>query len=183
MLINLARISVLPQQSPEYSLSPHPLHLCGHTSLRSTLPLTRTSMPALPLCGQKQLCASTRVDGGRLDDHTAILDELLDVCTRVGVADLSLLSGIEPDFAFANAGDAGGEALLRTEIDWRELVMGSVCRCVNCSPIVCCWSGYGKHLVSVLDSGGTAMRLTLVLRITSVDVFSKTMSLPHLWIT
>jgi hypothetical protein len=58
------------------------------------------------------------VDGGGFDDHTAVLDELLDVCARVGVADLSLLSGIEPDFAFANAGDAGGETLLRTEVDW-----------------------------------------------------------------
>jgi len=74
-------------------------------------------MPSLPLRSQKQLCTSTRVHSGGFDDHTAILDKFLDVCARVGVADFSLLSGIEPDFAFANAGDAGGEAFLRTEID------------------------------------------------------------------
>jgi hypothetical protein len=57
------------------------------------------------------------VDGGRLDDHTAILDELFNVCARIGVADLSLFCRIKPDFSFANAGDAGGETLLRTEVD------------------------------------------------------------------
>lgn len=117
VLVNLARIPVLPQQSSEHPLPPHPLHLGRHTSLSSTLPLTGTSMPSLPLRSQKHLCASARVHSGGLDDHTAILDEFLDMCTRVGVADLSLLSRIEPDFAFADAGDAGGEAFLRTEVD------------------------------------------------------------------
>lgn len=49
MLVNLTCISVLPQQSPEYPLSSHPLHLCRHTSLSSTLSLTGTSVPSLPL--------------------------------------------------------------------------------------------------------------------------------------
>ena len=55
-------------------------------------------------------------DGG-LDNDMAILDELSDVFAWVGIADLSLFGGVKPDFALANAGDAGGEALLRTEID------------------------------------------------------------------
>ena len=54
---------------------------------------------------------------GWLDDYSPILDELLDVGARVGVANLRLLSGVEPDFALTDAGDGRGEPLLRTEID------------------------------------------------------------------
>ncbi len=59
---------------------------------------------------------------GGFDDHTAILDKFLDMCARVGVADFCLLSGIEPDFTFADAGDACGEAFLRAEIDCEDEV-------------------------------------------------------------
>ena len=52
------------------------------------------------------------VHSGRFDDNTTILDQLLDVSARIGVADFSLFGGIEPDFSFADACDASGEALL-----------------------------------------------------------------------
>ena len=57
------------------------------------------------------------MDGGGLDDDTAVLDEFLDVRARVGVADLSLLVGVEPDFSLADASDGCGKALLRPEVD------------------------------------------------------------------
>lgn len=69
-------------------------------------------MTTLSLGGKEIACAGTGVDGGRFDNDTSILDELLDVDTRVGVADLSLLSGVEPNFSFADACNASGEALL-----------------------------------------------------------------------
>lgn len=52
------------------------------------------------------------MDGCGFDDDTAILNELLDVGAGVGVANLSLLGGVEPDFAFTDACDARGEAFL-----------------------------------------------------------------------
>jgi hypothetical protein len=57
------------------------------------------------------------MDGSRLDNDATALEQPLNVCAGVGVPDLGLLSGVEPDFAFANAGDGGGEPLLRAKVD------------------------------------------------------------------
>ena len=117
MLVDLSSLPVLPQQTTQYPLSPHPQSLGGHTSLCRTLSLTRACVTALALSSKEFLCACSGVDSGRLDDNSAILDELLDVSARVGVANLSLLGGIEPDFTLADARDGCGEPLLRTEVD------------------------------------------------------------------
>lgn len=69
-------------------------------------------MATLSLSSEELTGACSRVDGGGLDDDTAVLDELLHVGSRVGVANLGLLSGVEPDFSLANASDARGEAFL-----------------------------------------------------------------------
>ena len=117
MLVNLSGLPVLPQQPTQNPLPPHPEHLRGHTSVGGTLPLTGTSVATLALRSKEVPGARARVDGGGLDDNAPILDELLDVRAGVGVADLRLLVGVEPDFALADAGDGRGEPLLRTEID------------------------------------------------------------------
>lgn len=52
------------------------------------------------------------MDSGRLDDNSTVLDEFLNVCAGVGVANLSLLGRVEPDFALANTRNAGCKALL-----------------------------------------------------------------------
>lgn len=122
MLIDLSSFPVFPQQPPQHPLSPHPLNLGGHTSLRGTLPLTRAGVSALSLCGEESLGAGARVDGSGLDDDAAILDELLYVGAGVGVPDFRLLVGVEPDFALADARDGCGEPLLRAKIDHRCLV-------------------------------------------------------------
>jgi len=106
-------------------LPSHPEDLGGHTSLSRTLPFTGASVSTLALGGVEIASTSTGVDGGGFNDHTAILDELFDVRTRVGIADLSLLSRIEPDFAFADASDGGGETFLRAEIDWESKISES----------------------------------------------------------
>ena len=49
------------------------------------------------------------MDGGGLDDNTVVFDELLDMCARVGIPDLSLLTRVDPNFALADAGDDGAE--------------------------------------------------------------------------
>ena len=117
VLINLARLPVLPQQPTENPLPPHPLDLGGHTGIGGTLPLTGASVATLALGGEEVAGAGARVDGGGLDDNAAVLDELLYVGAGVGVADLSLLVRIEPDFSLADASDGCGEALLGPEVD------------------------------------------------------------------
>lgn len=117
MFVDLACFSVFPQQPSQNPLSPHPLHLGGETSLSGTLPLTRTSVTTLTLSSKKVAGAGTGVDNGGLYDDPTIFDEFLYVRAGVGIPDLSLLSGVEPDFALANTGDGSGESLLRTKVD------------------------------------------------------------------
>lgn len=113
MLIDLASLSVLPQQPSQDSLSSHPKHLRWHPSLTRTLSLTRTSVSSLALRRQQSPSASTRVYGRGFDDDPSVLDQFLDVCAGVGITDFCLLSGVQPDLAFAYAGDGCGEPLLR----------------------------------------------------------------------
>ena len=116
MLVDLARLPVLPQQPAQNPLSPHPLNLAGHPGLSSTLPLTGTGMTALALRREEIAGTCARMDGGGLDDNSAVLDELLYVRARVRVADLCLLSRIQPNFALADACDRRGEPLLRAQV-------------------------------------------------------------------
>jgi len=67
--------------------------------------------------GEEIACAGARVDGGGFDDDTTILDKFLDMGSGVGISDLGLFSGVEPDFSLADTCDAGGKAFLRPEID------------------------------------------------------------------
>jgi hypothetical protein len=75
----------------------------GHTSVGSTLPLTEASVSANP-SGSVQLTGTgARVHGDGLADDEAILDELADRLTGVGVGDLAGLVGVEPDLALSAA--------------------------------------------------------------------------------
>jgi len=56
---------------------------------------------------------------GLADDET-IADELADGLTRVCVADLVDLVGVEPDLALTTANHGGSEALLSGEVDPEE---------------------------------------------------------------
>ena len=112
MLIDLAGLSVLSQQSTENPLATHPDNAGWHTSLGSTLSLTRASVSALSLCGVIFANTEARMhDGGLLDDE-AIGEELANVLTRVGVADFGGLVGIEPDLTLAAVENLGGKLLL-----------------------------------------------------------------------
>jgi len=73
-------------------------------------------MSALSLCSSEIPRPSTGVDGGGLDDNATVFDQLLDVCARVGIANLRLFSGVQPDFALAYASDGGSKSFLRAEI-------------------------------------------------------------------
>ena len=112
VFVNLSSLTVLPQQTPEHTLPPHPLHLRRHTCLGGTLPLSVSGVTTLALRGMEIASSCTRVDSGGFNDNTAVLDELFDMGARVGIADLCLLSGVEPDLSLADTCDGGGEPLL-----------------------------------------------------------------------
>lgn len=109
MLIDLAGLSVLSQQSTENPLATHPDNTGRHTSLGSTLSLTRAGVSSLSPGGVSFADTEARMhDGGLLDDE-AIGEELADVLARVGVADFGALVGIEPDLTLAAFEDLGGK--------------------------------------------------------------------------
>ena len=66
--------------------------------------------------------AGARVHGDGLADDEAILDELADGLTGVGVGDFAGLVGVEPDLALAAACDGTRQALLGAEVDPAERV-------------------------------------------------------------
>lgn len=155
MLIDLSRLPILPQQPTQHPLSPHPLNLGRHPGLSGTLPLTGTGVATLALRGKEIARASTRMDGGGLDNYAAVLDEFLDVRAGVGVPNLGLLIWVEPDFALANAGDRGGEALLGAKVHHGV-----------CTPRQ---SAVDNMIVPVRTTGNAAATPTLVLRRSGED--------------
>lgn len=112
MLVDFSSFAVLPEESPQHALPPHPEDFGRHASLRRTLPLTGTGVATFSLRSEEITGAGMGVDGGGLDDDPAVLDEFFNVVSRVGIANLCLLCGVQPDFAFADARNGGGEALL-----------------------------------------------------------------------
>lgn len=78
-------------------------------------------MTTLALSSKKVAGAGAGVDNSRFYNDPTVFDEFLDVRARVCVPDLCLLSGIEPDFALANASDGCGESLLGTKVDHSDV--------------------------------------------------------------
>jgi hypothetical protein len=74
-----------------------------HTSIRSTLPLTETSVSANSSGSSQGTGTGTRVHSDGLADDEAILDELADGLAGVGVGNLADLVGVKPDLALAAA--------------------------------------------------------------------------------
>src|SRR5579859_6455520 len=116
MLIDLAGLSVLSQQSTKDPLATHPNNGGRHTSLGGTLSLTGSSVSSLSLCCVSLTDTAAGMHDGGLFDDEAISVELSDVLARVCVADFCGLVGIEPDLAFAAVEDFGCKLLLGTKI-------------------------------------------------------------------
>jgi len=92
-----------------------------HTRIRSTLPLTETTVPANSSCGRQLTGAGTRVHCDGLADDEAIGDELADGLAGVGVGDFVHFIGVEPDLALAAADHGSRKAFLGTKVDPIEM--------------------------------------------------------------
>ena len=88
-----------------------------HTGVRSTLPLTETSVSTDTTSGGQLPGAGTRVHGDWLADDEAIGNELADGLARVCVGDFVNLVGVEPDLALSAANDGRSQALLGAKVD------------------------------------------------------------------
>ena len=117
VLVDLARLAVLAQESAEDTLASHPHDLGGHTGLRGTLAVTLSGTTAGTLGGGGGTGTRSRAADDGLADDLAVTDELADVGTRVGVANVVLLGGVEPDLALTASEDRGREALLCSKVD------------------------------------------------------------------
>ena len=87
-----------------------------HSSIRSTLPLTKTSVSTNSSSSSQLTSPRARVHGDRLADDEAISDEFADRLAGVGVGDLVHFVRIEPDLAFAAVGHGRRQALLCAEV-------------------------------------------------------------------
>jgi hypothetical protein len=72
------------------------------------------------LGSQELTSAGSGVTNDGLLDDLAILDELSDVGSGVGIGNVVLLSRVTPDLPLSNAEDRGGETLLTPEVDHDE---------------------------------------------------------------
>jgi outer membrane receptor protein involved in Fe transport len=117
VLVDLAASTVLDEETAEDTQAAHPEDLLGHTGIGGTLALSVAAVAALS-AGKIELAGPrSRVHRHGLADDEAIGNELSDGLAGVGVGDLALLVGVEPDLALAAADDGRGEALLGSQVD------------------------------------------------------------------
>jgi hypothetical protein len=116
VLVDLAGLAVLAEETAENTLAPHPQDLGGHTGLSATLALTDTGVATLGLGGLVLASAGAGVNDLRLDDDETVLAKTTDVLPRVGVANLGEVTRVKIDLALANAEDGRGETLLGAKV-------------------------------------------------------------------
>jgi hypothetical protein len=97
VLVDLAGLTVLAEETTKDTHATEPLNLGRHTGLGGTLALTGTGVTAEALGGEVLTSAGTRVDDGGLHNDVTVLEELADTRTRVGLGNLGGLLGVEPD--------------------------------------------------------------------------------------
>ena len=117
VLVDLAAGAVLDEKTTEDTKAAHPENLRGHTGVGSTLSLTVATVAANS-AGKVELAstgAGVHRDG--LSDDEAIGNQLADRLARVGIGNLALFVGIQPDLALAAADDRRGKAFLSSQID------------------------------------------------------------------
>ena len=115
VVIDLALLTVLAEESTENSLSSDPQDLGGHTSLLGTSALTRSHVTTLSLGSEVQSNASSRVDGhGLLNDET-VLNQLSDSSSGVSQSDLAGLIRVQPHATLSALGNGGRKASLKLQ--------------------------------------------------------------------
>ena len=116
VLVDLASLTVLLQQSAEHTNAAHPEELLGDTSVHGTTALTVTSVVAAGLGIVANVHTSTRVHHHVLADDQTVLHKLADALAGVGEGNVVHLVGVHPNLALTALKDRGSKSLLKSEI-------------------------------------------------------------------
>ena len=117
VLVDLASLTVLSQQSAEHTNAAHPEELLGDTSVHGTMALTVTGVVTAALGLMAQIHTSAGVHHHMLaNDHT-VLHELADALAGVGDSDAVHFAGVHPNLALTALEDGGSKSLLKSEVD------------------------------------------------------------------
>lgn len=122
VLVDLASLSVLGQQSSQHSQSSHPHNLRWHTGVLGTLSLTVTHVSTGSLGLGVSSSAGSGVDGHWLLDNGTVTVQLSDGSTGVGRGQLGGLVRVQPHLSLTNTDDTGSESLLSSEVSPGMLV-------------------------------------------------------------
>ena len=115
VIIDLALLAVLAEQSTKNSLSSDPQNLSGHTSLSGTSALARSHVTTLSLSLEVQSNSGTRVDGNGLLNDETILNQLSNSLSGVGKGDVAGLIRVQPDTALSALGNRSCKASLELQ--------------------------------------------------------------------
>lgn len=124
VLVDLASISVLGQQSSQDSQSSHPNNLGWHTSVLGTLSLTVTHVSTSSLGLSVSSSSRSGVDGHWLLDNGTVTVQLSDGLTGVSRSQLGGLVRVQPNLSLTNTDDTGSESLLSSKISPVLVSMG-----------------------------------------------------------
>jgi len=101
MFVEFLRLAVLGEEAAEDAHATNPEELDGHASIGGTLAFTGASVTTLATCLNIQSGARTRVNGDGLANDQTVLDQTSHLMARVGVGNVCVLVGVEPDLVLA----------------------------------------------------------------------------------
>lgn len=159
VLVNLASVSVLSQQSSQDSQSSHPQNLRWHTSVLGTLSLTVTHVSTVSLGLGMSSSSGSRVGGDRLLDDGTVTVQLSDSLTRVSRSQLGGFVRVQPDLSLTNTDNTGSESLLSSKVSPEKVSKmffiadaDFVCYCTSHIGLVFTRSVRGKFFLATLES-------------------------------
>ena len=115
VLVDLASLTVLSEESTKDTNTTHPQDLFGNTSVHGTVSLTVTSVITTGLGVVTNVDTRARVHHLMLLDNKTALDELADVLTRVSEGNVVNFAGVHPNLAHTALKDGGSKSLLKLE--------------------------------------------------------------------
>ena len=117
VLVNLAGITVLAEQSTEHTNTTHPEQLLRNTGVHGSVTLTVTSVVTTGLRLVTNVHTSTRVHQVVLLHDHSVLDHGANALARVGNSNVAHLAGIHPHLTLTALKDGGSKSLLKLQAD------------------------------------------------------------------
>ena len=117
VLVDLAGIAVLAEQSAQHTNAAHPEQLLGNTGVHGSMALTVASVVAAGLGLVTNVHTSTRVHQVVLLHDHSVLDHGANALARVGNGNVAHLAGIHPHLTLTALKNGGSKSLLKLQAD------------------------------------------------------------------